>query len=105
MRPSARPGRETDSLSQDILKILAGWDFDPDQLQVRIITGEDGTEKIQMRIDLGVIQMEIEGRPDGQRPEGFESILDLQESKAAEAAAASIHFSISSDECGLLMRE
>ncbi len=105
MRPSVRSGRETDSLSQDILQILAGWDFDPDGLQVRIITGEDGTEKIQMRIDLGLIQMEIQGRPDGQRPQGFESILDQQESKAAEAEAANRHFSLSSDECGLLMRE
>ena len=58
-------------MSQDIEGILDGWEYEPDGLQVRIITGDDGTEKIQMRIDLGLIQMELDGRPDGQRPDGF----------------------------------
>ena len=70
------------SLSQDIAGILDGWEFEPDAIQVRIITGDDGAEKIQMRIDLGLIQMELDGRPDGERPEGFESLLDSYEAKA-----------------------
>ena len=60
---------------------------DPEGVQVRVITGEDGSEKIQMRIDLGLIQMEINGRPDGERPEGFESLLDVYEARAREAVA------------------
>ncbi len=55
-------------MSHDIEHLLHDWDFEPDQLQVRIITGNDGKEKIQMRIDLGLIQMEFSGRPDGTRP-------------------------------------
>ena len=47
-------------MSQDIRPILAGWEFDPDRVQVRIIAGDDGPEKIQMRIDLGLMQMEVE---------------------------------------------
>ena len=39
-----------------------------------------------MRIDLGLLQMEINGRPDGQRPQGSESLLDWQESNASKAA-------------------
>ena len=35
-----------------------------------------------MRIDLGLIQMEIDGRPDGERPEGYESLLEFYEAKA-----------------------
>jgi hypothetical protein len=92
-------------LNQDISSALAGWDFDPDQLQVRLIVGGDGLEKIQMRIDLGLIQMEIDGRPDGQRPEGFESQLDLHEARAAEAANAKREYPLSSDDCVVLMRE
>ena len=56
-------------MSQDIRPILAGWDFDPDRVQVRIIAGDDGSEKIQMRIDLGLIQMELE-RPARRRAAG-----------------------------------
>jgi hypothetical protein len=98
-------GRETVLLSQDIGAILADWDFDPDQFQARVITGADGTEKIQMRMDLGLIQMEINGRPDGQWPKGFESLLDWQESRAREARTGDAPFSLNSDDCALLMQE
>ena len=55
-------------MSKDITAILDGWDYDPDELQVRIVAGDDGRDKLQMRIDLGLIQMELSGRPDGSRP-------------------------------------
>ena len=42
----------------------------------RRIRGSDGRDKIQLRLDLGVLQMETTGRPDGQRPNGAESLLD-----------------------------
>ena len=92
-------------MSQDIAGILDGWEYEPDGLQVRIITGDDGTKKIQMRIDLGLIQMELDGRPDGQRPHGFPSLLDYYEAKAKEALDGEGSFSLSSEDCALLMRE
>jgi hypothetical protein len=92
-------------VSQDIEGILDGWEYEPDGLQVRIITGDDGTKKIQMRIDLGLIQMELDGRPDGQCPNGFPSLLDSYEAKAKDALEKSAPFSLSSEECALLMRE
>ena len=72
-------------MSQDIHGILDGWEFEPEGLQVRIIVGDDGNERIQMRIDLGLIQMEMDGRPDGQRPDGFPALLDSYEAKARDA--------------------
>ena len=66
---------ETGRLSKDITAILAGWEHDPDELQVRIIQGTDGRDKIQMRVDLGLIQMELDGRPDGRRIGDAESLL------------------------------
>jgi UvrB/uvrC motif len=92
-------------MSQDLRPILAGWDFDPDRVQVRMITGDDGSEKIQMRIDLGLMQMEVAGRPDGERPEGFESMLDYYESRQHAAATAGDEFVLGPEECAVLMRE
>jgi hypothetical protein len=97
--------REIVRLSQDIAGILEGWEYEPDGLQVRIITADDGTNKIQMRIDLGLIQMELDGRPDGQRPHGLPSLLDHYEANAKEAVDKGATFSLSSEDCALLMRE
>ncbi|MDR3635077.1 MAG: UvrB/UvrC motif-containing protein [Isosphaeraceae bacterium] len=92
-------------MSKDITSILAGWDFDPDDVQVRIVAGDDGDEKIQMRVDLGLIQMEISGRPDGTRPGGQESLLDEFEEKARAEEAVGEDFAIESATCAALMRE
>ena len=67
----------------DISKILSEWPFDPLTVSARIIKAEDGRQLVQMRVDLGLIQMEYMGRPDGYRPEGFESYLDYYRSLAA----------------------
>jgi len=89
----------------DITPILTGWEHDPDELQVRIVAGIDGKDKIQMRIDLGVIQIELEGRPDGRRSGNHESLLDALEAQANAAMTAGESFAIDSDTCGALMRE
>ena len=58
-----------------------------------------------MRIDLGLIQMELNGRPDGERPGGFESLLELYEAKRAEVVAQGEPFTLEADDCSALMRE
>ena len=110
--PCPRPSRSSipyhdleAPMSQDLRPILAGWDFDPDRVQVRIIVGDDGAEKIQMRIDLGLMQMELAGRPDGERPEGFESMLEYYESRQKAAVGAGDEFTLGPEECAVLMRE
>ena len=60
---------------EDMSDLLADWPFDPAKIQSRTVEGEDGRRVLQLRIDLGVLQMELEGRPDGERPGGYESIL------------------------------
>lgn len=88
-------------MSKDITSILAGWEHDPDEMQVRIVAGDDGRDKIQMRIDLGLMQMEVSGRPDGQRPAGFESLLEAYEARALSGD----DFSLDSSACAALMHE
>jgi hypothetical protein len=56
--------------------ILQNWEFDPHSLSVRLVKGDDGRDVIQMRVDLGVLQMETQGRPDGLTPRGFATFLD-----------------------------
>ena len=55
-------------------KILKDWPFDSDHLSVRLVDGDDGREIIQMRIDMGLLQLETQGRPDGTRPFGNETV-------------------------------
>jgi hypothetical protein len=92
-------------LSKDITPILAGWDHDPDDLQVRIIAGADGREKFQMRIDLGLIQMELDGRPDGRPAGDYESLLDSLEADYRAKVTRGEPFKLDSDTCAALMRE
>lgn len=66
-------------MSQDIDSILQNWEYDP-QANVRKLWGEDGIQKLQVRVDQGafqgIMQMNLDGRPDGKRPYGFEFALD-----------------------------
>ncbi|MFQ5904366.1 MAG: hypothetical protein ACE5JO_11825, partial [Candidatus Binatia bacterium] len=65
-------------MDRDLNYIIDGWDYDPENFlnNVKKIQGRDGKEKIQLRTDLGLYQMEGEGRPDGKKPGGKESMLD-----------------------------
>jgi len=61
---------------QHIDDILRQWPYESDHLSARLIPAEDGREVIQIRIDMGVMQLEVDGRPDGCRPGGAESYYD-----------------------------
>lgn len=65
----------------DISHLLDNWDYHPGQVVVRKFVGKDGTEKIQLRLDLGLLQMNAQGRPDGKRPFGHPSLFDFHVAK------------------------
>jgi hypothetical protein len=92
-------------MTKDITPILAGWDHDPDDFQVRVVAGVDGRDKIQMRIDLGLIQMELDGRPDGRRIGDHASLLDSLEAAYRTASTSGAPFRLDTDTCAALMRE
>lgn len=56
--------------------LLKSWAYDADEPGVRLVKGFDGRDVIQVRLDLGILQMEVCGRPDGSRPEGYPTLLD-----------------------------
>lgn len=92
-------------MSRDISYLLRQWPFESEEFQVRSIIGDGGRELIQVRLDLGLIQMELSGRPDGLTPDGFESLLDKYTADAATADAEGKRFKLQHDDCVALMRE
>lgn len=71
-------------MTQDLRAILDGWEYEPGKISVRKILGRDGQEKIQTRVDLGLLQFEPLGRPDGRRPYGCDSMLSFFEIRLQE---------------------
>lgn len=88
--------------SKDLRPIIQDWPFESGQIKVRKIRGLDNRVKIQMRVDLGVLQMETEGRPDGQRPFNYESLLEYHLARLESHKrrnGTDLGFSLSPDEC------
>ena len=73
-------------MNLDLTEILAQWPFEPGKINVRLIEGDDGEHKIQVRLDLGLLQMELDGRPDGHRPHDHDSLLEHYEALLDQAA-------------------
>jgi hypothetical protein len=103
-----RQEREAKAQSKDIQPLLKGWDYEPGTINVRKINGMDGQPKLQMRLDLGLLQMELNGRPDGVKPHGFDSLLDYYESQLQEHQGRNgteLGFHLTSSECQSLREE
>lgn len=93
----------------DISPILSQWEYEPGTITVRRIIGVDGKPKLQMRVELGLLQMEETGRPDGLRPNGFESLLEFHENRLADYkkrhGGTPQGFGLKPDECQRLREE
>ncbi len=95
-------------MSKDISSIIAGWPFESNQFLVRTVQGNDGQDKIQLRLDLGLLQMEFHGRPDAQKPHGQESYLTHYQQLQKEHDQTNPDgkpFVLESTDCEHLMRE
>ncbi len=92
-------------MSLDLNTLLKDWDHESGAIKVRKILGLDGREKLQLRIDLGLLQMEMTGRPDGQRPHSCESLLQYHQRRAARSEARGDAYELTSDQCSELQQE
>ena len=100
--------RPEGKLPKDITSILKGWDYEAGTINVRKVPGSDGQPKLQMRLDLGLLQMELSGRPDGRHPHGCESLLDYFEGQLADHKrrhGTEIGFQLTANQCELLREE
>jgi hypothetical protein len=93
----------------DISHILEQWDYQPGQVVVRKFRGKDGLEKIQLRVDLGILQMNLLGRPDGKRPFAHESLFEHYQAQLEKFrdthAGSDADFDLKSDDCSRLQQE
>jgi hypothetical protein len=69
-------------MTLDLHEVIADWNAEPGEISARVVIGRDGGELLQLRVDMGIMQMSPEGRPDGQRYRGLPSVLDYVEHEA-----------------------
>lgn len=76
------------AMDYDISDLLAKWEYQAGQIVVRKFKAKNGTEKIQLRVDLGLLQMNAEGRPDGKRPFGYTSLYEYYQARLYQHLAS-----------------
>ena len=80
--------------------ILKDWPFDPENVNVRLYENQT-REVLQMRVDMGILQLEVSGRPDGVRPHGRTSYYDY----LVQKAKSDREFLLNNEECVEVDRE
>jgi hypothetical protein len=88
--------------SQDLDAIFRQWPYQPGVISARLIRTGDGREVLQMRIEMGLLQMEVTGRPDGLQPHGLPTYLEWMRKQAEENGDA---FELGEDQCLEIDRE
>src|SRR5882757_8442621 len=96
--PRRRDRRGRQPMTRDFDALLGDWEFKPGMVQARLVRTRTGREVIQVRVDLGMLQIETEGRPDGTQPHGFPTYFDYLQSLAAKAEAAGGEFALSEEQ-------
>src|ERR1700693_1948865 len=92
-------------MSLDLNTILKDWPHENRAVKVRKIARLDGRQKLQLRIDLGVLQMELTGRPDVVRPYGCESLLTYHQLRAAQKETEGATYELTPEQCAALQQE
>ncbi len=87
---------------QNLDNLLQHWPYEFGEVSARMVAGSDGRSLLQLRVDMGVLQMEATGRPDGAQPGGFDTYYDLLLSLAFQEGEA---FELRADRCLEIDRE
>lgn len=79
-------------MRRDIDEALQGWPYDPEPGEVvaREVRARDGRMVLQVRVELGMLQLEVEGRPDGVRPHNFATYLDYLRHRASARGSSAL---------------
>ena len=87
---------------QHLDDIFANWPYEFGDVAARKVRGSNGRAVLQLRLDMGVMQMEATGRPDGLRPEGHDTYYDYLLSLAFEEGPS---FELDGERCMEIDRE
>ena len=93
----------------DISDLLTSWEYQAGQIVVRRFQGRDGNDKIQLRVDLGLLQMNAIGRPDGKQPFGHETLFEHYQARLEkhrdEHDGLEEGFKLDAEDCSKLQQE
>jgi hypothetical protein len=103
--PEANVVNEAKGVKQDIDFILEGWEYKPGMVQARLVQAAGSRQVIQMRVDLGLLQIESVGRPDGAKPHGQATYLAYLRDQARLADKRGDKFALSEEQCQEADRE
>lgn len=101
-------------MDRDLARLLEEWPYEPGRINVRLIRGNEGDPLVQVRLDLGILQMSVDGRPDGFRANHAPSVLEMHETRLDEISlgeppeegeATPETLQLSPDECRQLREE
>lgn len=94
-------------MRRDIDEAMQGWpsNSEPGDVVAREIAARDGRKVLQIRVELGVLQMEVEGRPDGVRPHGYSTYLDYLRNRAGMKSAKAVDWKMTPEQAVEVDRE
>lgn len=94
-------------MNGDLTRFLQEWPYDPEQ-NIRLVDAEGGHQVLQVRQPLGIEQYELDGRPDGARPNGHDTMVDAVRTRLAEhvdAQGSETGFTLTHTECAAMQNE
>src|SRR5262249_18490719 len=86
-------------VNKDIDFILDGWDYKPGVVQARLVQARGGRQVIQMRVDLGILQIETTAKPDGSKPHGHATYLSYLREQARASLKTGGPLTLSEEQC------
>lgn len=86
----------------DIDRLLSDWPYKAGEVSAHLIKAADGRQVLQMRVEMGVLQMEVEDRPDGHHPGGADTYFDYLQSLSVHEGEA---FELTPEQCAAADRE
>lgn len=89
-------------MAEHLDAILRRWPYDPHTLSVRLVPASHGRMVLQMRVDLGILQLETTGRPDGTQPGGYQTYYDYLVAKSLNGDKP---FVLTEEDCQEIDRE
>ena len=91
-------------MNPDLTAWLTEWPHEPGSVAARRVQCNDGKPRLQLRVDLGILQMNEHGRPDGRRPHGYATLLDYHQTLARTSPPGALG-PLTQEECAALQLE